>query len=101
MGEKCRRQYQGMPMGANYAPPICNIFLYVHESSYIDGLIRDDKIEEAKAHHLTFRLIDDVLSIDYPAYGHFVKSYPSYLKAEEPSSAEGADFIGMSIRMAF
>ena len=97
-GGQCRRQRQGMPMGTNYAPPICDLFLYVHESSHIDQLLLEDKVEEAKAYHLTFRLIDDVLSIDNPFYEDLVKSYPSYLTAEETSLPDGANFIGMSIR---
>jgi hypothetical protein len=97
-GGQCRRQRQGMPMGTNYAPPICDLFLYVHESSHIDQLLLEDKIEVAKAYHLTFRLIDDVLSIDNPLYEDLVESYPSYLTAEETSLPDGANFIGMSIR---
>ena len=64
-------QRQGIPMCTNYALPICNLFL---NSSHIDELLLENKVEEAKKYS---RLIDDVLSIDNPFYEDLVKSYPS------------------------
>ena len=85
-----------MPMGTNYVPPICNIFLYAYESSHIDKLIQEGKPEQAKTYHLTFRLIDDTMSIDNPFYDDLVKCYPRFLGSED-ATLEGTNFVGLSV----
>jgi len=65
-GGVIRRQKIGIPMGTNCAPPLANLFLYRSESHFIDRLVACGKSHTAREFHLTFRFIDDTLSIDNP-----------------------------------
>jgi hypothetical protein len=56
-------QHLGIPMGTNSAPELANLYLYFYESSYIDKLILADHAL-ARSFHLSFRLLDDLLSAD-------------------------------------
>jgi hypothetical protein len=58
-----RRQRIGIPMGTNAAPALANIYLHSYECDFIDRLARETP-ERARAFHMTFRLIDDLLSVD-------------------------------------
>jgi hypothetical protein len=49
-------------MGTNCAPLLADLFLYSYESEFLQKLIKDKKIHEARAFNFTFRYIDDVLS---------------------------------------
>jgi hypothetical protein len=58
----------GIPMGTNCAPPLANLYLYRYESSFIDSLRTLKGPKEAHEFHMSFRLIDDVLSLDNPNF---------------------------------
>ena len=57
------QQVVGIPMGTNCAPLLADLFLYSYESEFLQKLVKDKKIHEARAFNFTFRYIDDVLSI--------------------------------------
>jgi hypothetical protein len=78
-GGKCRRQCIGIPMGTNCAPSVANLYLYAYESMYIDKLVEASLWDQAFSFHMTFRLIDDVLS----------KDNPYFLSAVSKSSEDG------------
>jgi hypothetical protein len=68
-GRTIRKQVIGIPMGTNCAPVLANLFLYYYESRYIDGLYADENTKSSAAlFHMSFRLIDDTLSIDNPLW---------------------------------
>ena len=60
-GEALFQQVFGIPMGANCAPLLADLFLYLNESGFLQNLIKDKKIHEAI---LVYWYIDDVLSIN-------------------------------------
>ena len=49
-------------MGTNCAPRLANLTLYVYEAKYIDRLLHQGKIEDARLHTNTKRFIDDMIS---------------------------------------
>jgi hypothetical protein len=49
----------GIPMGTNCAPLLADLFLYSYESEFLQKLIKDKKIHEARAFNFTYRYIDD------------------------------------------
>jgi hypothetical protein len=51
-------------MGTNCAPLLADLFLYPYESEFLQKLVKDKKIHEARAFNFTYRYIDDVLSIN-------------------------------------
>jgi hypothetical protein len=51
-------------MGTNCAPLLADLLLYSYESEFLQKLVKDKKIHEARAFNFTYRYIDDVLSIN-------------------------------------
>jgi len=65
-GSKIRRQVRGIPMGTNCAPLLANLYLYSYESDWIQKMSTTN-LQQARGFHLSFRYIDDLLSLDNPA----------------------------------
>ena len=64
---KVFQQTVGIPMGTNCAPLLANIFLYSYEEEFIQSLL-----STRKKQHLTYRYIDDVLSINNPEFKKYL-----------------------------
>jgi hypothetical protein len=62
--DKQQQQVVGIPMGTNCAPLLADLFLYSYESEFLQLLVKDKKIHEARSFNFTYRYIDDVLSIN-------------------------------------
>jgi hypothetical protein len=101
-GACIRRQVVGIPMGTNCAPVLANLFLYYHESRFIDRLLLDDS-EKAALFHMTFRYIDDTLSVDNPHWSSACEEgelYPPELQLNDTTPTELSEpvhFLGMDI----
>ena len=106
-GDTCRRQVIGIPMGTNCAPALANLYLYAYESIFMDGLMAHD-LRTARDCHMTFRLIDDVLSVDNPRIQQCTDDcaedggiYPRALRLNNTSiSRSEVQFLGMRLRSA-
>ena len=59
-------------MGTNFASLLPDLFIYLYESEFLQNLIKDKKIHEARAFNFTYRYIDDVLSIQNPRFAEFL-----------------------------
>ena len=72
------RQVIGIPMGTNCAPFLANIFLHVYEYEYLQLLINQGHVVEAKKLAHTFRYQDDCAAINDGSTfkKHFEKIYP-------------------------
>jgi hypothetical protein len=46
---KNQKQVVGIPMGANCAPLLADLFIYSYESEFRQKLVKDKKIHEARA----------------------------------------------------
>ena len=78
------QQVVGIPMGTNYAPLLADLFLYSYESEFLQKLVKDKKIHEARAFNFTYRYIDDVLSINNSRFAEFLPLiYPPELEVKE------------------
>jgi hypothetical protein len=71
-GRTLFQQVIGIPMGTNCAPLLADLFLYSCESDFLQNLVKDKKIHEARAFNFTYRYIDDVLSINNPRFAEFL-----------------------------
>ena len=58
------QQTIGIPMGTNCAPLLADLFLYSYEAEFIPGLLQKGEMNLAQSFNLTFRYIDDVLSLN-------------------------------------
>jgi hypothetical protein len=78
------QQVVGIPMGMNCAPLLADLFLYSYESKFLQKLVKDKKIHEARAFNFTYRYIDDVLSINNFRFAEFLPLiYPPELEVKE------------------
>jgi hypothetical protein len=48
------------------APLLVDLFLYSYESEFLQNLVKDKKIREARAFNFTYRYIDYAISINNP-----------------------------------
>eukprot|EP00033_Pygsuia_biforma_P006999 GCRY01007935.1.p1 GENE.GCRY01007935.1~~GCRY01007935.1.p1 ORF type:complete len:352 (+),score=57.36 GCRY01007935.1:130-1056(+) len=100
------RQILGLPMGTNSAPLLANLYLYYYESRLIDTLSTTHPDIPPQLEN-TFRLIDDVLSVDCPVFreltsptSRFPSFYPRALLLEETTASRDPPFVhflGMKI----
>jgi hypothetical protein len=82
------QQTIGIPMGTNCAPLLADLFLYTYETDFIQDLLRKGKKDLASKFNLTFRYIDDVLSINNNTISNYLDIiYPSELEINETSES--------------
>ena len=65
---KVFQQTVGIPMGTNCAPLLADLFLYSYEADFVQSLFSTGKKHLASRFNLTYRYIDDVLSINNPEF---------------------------------
>ena len=94
-------QSEGIPMGTNAAPELATLYLYSYEASYIDELCKTD-VPKARSFHLSFRLIDDLLSVDNDNFDAFTTCreeggvYPKALSCGQTNvSNDNVQFCGL------
>ena len=80
-GGQIFQQTIGIPMGTDCVPLLADLFLYSYEAEFIQGLLKSGKKKLAQSFNLTYRYIDDVLSLNnskFSDYLYFI--YPSELE---------------------
>ena len=73
------------------------LFLFSYESEFLQKLVKDKKIHEARAFNFTYRYIDDVLSINNSRFAEFLPLiYPPELEVKETTdTASSASFLDL------
>ena len=85
---KVFQQTVGIPMGTNYAPLLADIFLYSYEADFIQSLLSTGKKHLASRFNLTYRYIDDVLSINNPEFENYLgHMYPAELEIKDTTES--------------
>jgi hypothetical protein len=105
-GNKIVRQKLGIPMGTNSGGDIANLYMYYYESTFVDRLM-ETNVEQARKMHMTFRLLDDLLSVNNETIAtYLVKNvdeggiYPAALTLEYTgTSPMECDFAGLNIKV--
>ena len=88
------QQVVGIPMGTNCATLLADLFLYSYELEFLQTIVKDKKIHEARAFNFTYRYIDDVLSINNSRFAEFLPLiYPPELEVKETASS--ASFLDL------
>ena len=81
---KVFQQTVGIPMGTNCAPLLADVFLYSYETDFIQSLLSTGKKHLASRFNLTYRYIDDVLSINNPEFENYLgQMYPAELEIKD------------------
>ena len=79
-GGRVFQQTIGIPMGTNCAPLLADLFLHSYEADFLQWLLDKKDRKLALSFNLTFRYIDDVLSLNNPRVGDFLHLvYPKNL----------------------
>jgi hypothetical protein len=96
-GETLFQQVVGIPMGTNCAPLLADLFLFSYELEFLQKLVKDKTIDEARAFNFTYRYIDDVLSINNSRFAEFLPLiYPPELAVKETTdTASSASFLDL------
>ena len=97
---KVFRQIVGIPMGTNCAPFLANIFLHMYEYEYLQKLVDQGKIREAKLVSQTFRYQDDCISFNDNGMFliHYHQIYPPEMQLENTNtSAAVCNFLDLRI----
>ena len=55
-----RRQVRGLPMGGKCSAELANLYWYAVEAGFIDHLIENNRLDEARKWFFTWRYIDDL-----------------------------------------
>ena len=80
---KVFQQIIGIPMGTNCTPLLVHIFLYSYEAEFIQSLLSVGKKRIASQLNITYRYIDDVLSINNPDFDNYLgQMYPLSLSSK-------------------
>lgn len=88
------KQTKGIPMGANYAPSLANIYLLAYEIAFFN--IHPDILLNA------FRYIDDIIVFDFPMFCNFLKIiYPRFLEiTASNNNCQEASFLDLLINIS-
>ena len=74
---KVFQQIIGIPTGTNCAPLLADIFLYSYEAEFIQSLLSTGRKRLASQFSLTYRYIDEVLSINNADFKNYLgQMYP-------------------------
>jgi hypothetical protein len=85
-------QVVGIPMGTNCAPLLDDLFLYSYESKFLQKLVKDKKIHEARAFNFIYRYSDDVLSFNNYRFAEFLPMiYPPELEVKETTETASSE----------
>ena len=78
------QQTVGISMSTNCAPLLADLFLYLYEAHFIQGLLMKNHKKIALSFYSTFCYIDDVLSISNSKLGDFVDHlYPVEIEIKD------------------
>jgi len=85
-------------MGTNCAPLLADLLLYSYE--FLQKLVKDKKIREARTFNFTYRYIDDILSINDSRFAEFLPLiYPPELEVKETTdTASCASFLDLFLK---
>ena len=72
LGGRVFQQTDGISMGINCASLLADLFHYLYDADFIQGLLKKNKNKIARSFNFTFCYIDDVLSVYNSRFGDFV-----------------------------
>ena len=100
-GHDLYKQAVGIPMVANYAPLMADLFLYCYERDYMLNLSKSGNLALIDKFNNTFRYIDDILSFDNPLFTDNIKCiYPSELQLNKSNASDQeASFLDLHLKV--
>ena len=90
---KVFQQTPGIPMGTRCSPFVADIFLYSYEADFKQSLLSTGKKQLASLFNLTYRYIDDVLSINNTEFENCLgQIYLAELKIQDTTESTALKF---------
>jgi hypothetical protein len=88
-------------MGTNCAPLLADLFLYLYEADFIQGLLKKNENKLVRSFNFTFRYIDDVLSLNNSRFGDFVdRIYPIELEKKDTTDRDtSASYLDLHLEI--
>ena len=98
-GGRVFQQTVGIPMGTNCAPLHADLFLYSYEADFINGPLKKNEKKLARFFNITFRYIDDVISLNNSRFGDIVdRIYPIELEIKDTTDTNrSASYLDLHI----
>ena len=100
LGDKLFKQIIGIPMGADPAPFMANLFLYYYESKWVRK-VKKENLQLARKFGNTFRLIDDLCAVNDDGVFEkmFREIYPCELELNKEHGGNEVSFLDLSISL--
>ena len=88
-------------MGTNCAPLLAVLFFHTYEADFIADLIRKKEYRLSRSSNLSFRYIDDVLSLNIPSFGDLIQRiYPKELEIKDTiDTVRSASHLDLHLEM--
>ena len=101
-GTKLYRQVVGIPMGANCAPLVEDLYLFHYESDFMMSLSDDKQADIIDAFNTTSRYLDDNININNVYFNTMVSQlYPSKLQVYKAYTSDTkATFLGLHLSIS-
>ena len=101
-GSKLYRQIVGIPMGANCAPLVADLFLFYYERDFMLSLSEENQSGVIEAFNSTSRYLDDLLNIDTNFFDSMVnRIYPSELRLYKANVSDAeASFLDLHLSIS-
>ena len=87
------QQTVGIPKGTNCTSLLVDIFLYSYEADFLQSLLSTGKKQLASQFNLTYRNIDNVLSMNNPEFENYLDNlYPAELEINDATESTTSAF---------
>jgi hypothetical protein len=100
-GGRVFQQTNGISMGINCASLLADLFHYLYDADFIQGLLKKNKKKLARSFNFTFCYIDDVLSVYNSRFGDFVdRIYPIELEIKDTTDTDrSASYLDLHLEI--
>ena len=91
----------GILMGTHFALFFADLFLYSYEADFVQGLLKKSEKKLGQYFNLTFRYIDDVISLNNFRFGDFVdRIYPIELEIKDTTDTDrSASYLDLHLEI--
>ena len=93
------RQVIGIPMGTNCVPLLADLFLYSHETEYLDRLLSKGNRTLARKFNFTYRYIDNLISFRNKNFQKYLSKI--YAKELQIKPTAQSDFVTHYLDLTF
>ena len=100
-GGRVFQQTVCIPMGTNCAPLLADLFFYLYETDFMQGLLKKNEKKLSRSFNFTLHYIYDVLSLNNSRFGDFVDCiYPIEPEIKDTTDADrSASYLDLHLEI--